>query len=54
MKSKSIALFGVPAATYDQFLTMPIAQLGFWAYTSMTCVIPPHGNGTLRGVTSIQ
>jgi hypothetical protein len=46
--------FTTSSASYDQFLTMPIAQLGFWAYTSLTCFLPAHGAGTLRGVTSLQ
>lgn len=39
---------------YDRFLSLPIAQLGFWAYTNLTCTLPEDARGTLRGVTSLQ
>lgn len=43
-----------PGPHFDILLTLPAAQLGYWAYTGITCVMPPHGNGALRGVTSLQ
>ena len=43
-----------PGPAFDFLITLPTAQLGYWAYTGITCVLPPNGNGTLRGVTSIQ
>jgi hypothetical protein len=42
------------SAHYDILLTLPAAQLGPWDYTSLTCALPPHGNGLLRGVTTLQ
>ena len=46
--------FSSPGPAVDILLTLPAAQLGYWAYTGITCVLPPNGNGTLRGVTSLQ
>lgn len=48
------ASFASPGPHFDILLNMPAAQLGYWAYTSITCVLPAHGNGALRGVTSLQ
>jgi len=39
---------------YDMLLTLPVAQLGVWAYTSLTCALPANANGLLRGVTVVQ
>jgi hypothetical protein len=46
--------FQTSALHYDVLLTLPGAQLGMWAYTSLTCALPPHANGLLRGVTTVQ
>lgn len=46
--------FSTPGTSYDIFLSLPVAQLGFWAYTGITCVLPGHGDSTLRGITSVQ
>jgi hypothetical protein len=46
--------FTTTLAHYDYFLTLPAAQLGPWAYTSLTCALPARGNGLLRGVTTVQ
>ena len=39
---------------YDVPLILPAAQLGMWAYTGLTCILPAHGNAILRGVASSQ
>jgi hypothetical protein len=39
---------------FDKLVTMPAAQLGYWAYVGLGCYLPANGNGTLRGVTSLQ
>jgi len=46
--------FSSPGPAFDILLSLPAAQLGYWAYTGIICVLPPNGNGTLRGVTSLQ
>ena len=46
--------FTSSAPHYDVLLIMPAAQLGIWAYTSLTCALPAHANGLLRGVTIMQ
>jgi len=46
--------FSSSAPSYDVFLTLPLAQLGFWNYTGIQCALPPNGNSILRGMTSIQ
>jgi hypothetical protein len=46
--------FTTQAAQYDQLITPPISQLTTWAYTSLVCLLPRNGLGTLRGVTSMQ
>jgi hypothetical protein len=48
------ASFTTSDAHYDQLLSLPATQLTFWAYANMNCQLPPNGNGTLRGVTSLQ
>ena len=48
------ASFFSPGPHFDIFLPFSSAQLGYWAYTGITCVLPAHGNGALRGVTSLQ
>ena len=46
--------FTSSAPSYDNFLALPAAQLGMWAYTGLTCILPAQGNAVLRGVTSVQ
>jgi hypothetical protein len=46
--------FSTASPKYDQFLSLPAAQLSWWAYTSLTCWLPEKGRGVLRGVTSMQ
>jgi hypothetical protein len=46
--------FTTSSASYDVFLALPAAQLGFWNYTGVHCTLPTNGNGVLRGVTSVQ
>jgi hypothetical protein len=46
--------FTSSSTSYDIFLSLPVAQLGFWNYTGVQCTLPPNGNGVLRGVTSVQ
>ena len=41
-------------AVYDQMLILPRAQMDYYNYVSMTCLLPAHGNGVLRGVATIQ
>jgi hypothetical protein len=46
--------FTSAAPSYDVFLSLPAAQLGPWNYTSIQCLMPAHGHGILRGITSVQ
>ena len=48
------AAFTTTEARYDRYLGMPTAALTTWAYLSLQCYLPPHGQGVLRGVTSMQ
>ena len=41
-------------AHFDMALTLPAAQVPTWAYISIRCTLPPHSNGLLRGVASVQ
>jgi hypothetical protein len=46
--------FDLTQAHYDQYVTMPAAQVPYYAYTYLICTLPANGNGILRGVTSLQ
>jgi hypothetical protein len=39
---------------YDSYLPLPYGQMGYYDYLTLTCLLPPHGNGALRGITSVQ
>jgi len=38
---------------YDWSMTLPLAQLGYWAYTDILCSLPPNGTGMLRGFEAV-
>lgn len=40
------------SGTYDQFVSLPIAQLPAFAYVGLFCTLPP--GALMRGVTSLQ
>lgn len=42
------------AAHYTQIVLLPAAQLGFWAYTSLSCLLPENGRATIESVISVQ
>lgn len=46
--------FQSQAPSYDVYISLPAAQLPTYAYTSLFCVLPPHGIGRIRGITSLQ
>lgn len=46
------ASFSGSQATYDAFLSMPAAQVPYYAYVYLECFLPV--GGFLRGVTSLQ
>ena len=46
--------FNTSAPTYDIFISLPAAQLPTYAYTHLDRDLPAHGNGRLRGITSLQ
>jgi hypothetical protein len=48
------ASFQTAAAQYDMFLSLDASRLADLGHTSLRCLLPAQGNGTLRGVTSIQ
>jgi hypothetical protein len=52
--STSFTVTGIPNWTYDSWLSLPPNLAGYYDYMSMTCLLPAHGNGILRGVTAIQ
>jgi hypothetical protein len=46
--------FDASEAHYDRYVTLPAAQVPYYAYTYLICTLPANGNGVLRGVTSLQ
>jgi hypothetical protein len=50
----AIATFTTSVAFYDIFVTLPGDAMPVLGHTTLSCVLPAHGNGYLRGVTSIQ
>ena len=48
------ASFSTSSAQYDMWLSLSPAASGPWAYMSLTCYLPPNGQGVLRGVTAVQ
>lgn len=46
--------FTSTTAHYQVALPLPAAQLGFWAYTSMTCLLPERATAVLESVVAIQ
>ena len=48
------ASFSASEAHFDRFLSLPIAQLPYYAYTYLSCGLSSNGNTLLRGVTSLQ
>ena len=42
------------APHYTQILLIPAAQLGYWAYTSLTCLLPENGRATIESVIAVQ
>jgi hypothetical protein len=46
--------FSNSSAHYVVALPLPLAQLGFWAYTSMTCILPERNTATLESVVAVQ
>jgi hypothetical protein len=46
--------FTTSTAHYAVILTLPVAQLGYWSYTSMTCLMPEFAQATLESVVSVQ
>jgi hypothetical protein len=47
------ASFSTFLPKYDWSLTLPLAQLGYWAYTEVSCMLPANGAGILRGFTAV-
>jgi hypothetical protein len=45
--------FTTSAAHYKQLVEMPAWQLGPWAYTSLTCLLPPNNRATIDGVVAL-
>src|SRR5262245_42048353 len=39
---------------YVQAVQLPAAQVGLWAYTSLTCLLPANGRGTLESAGASQ
>jgi len=44
--------FSTTSLTFDQYLSLPAAQVPYWAYTQLWCQLPP--GAALFGVTVIQ
>ena len=47
------AAFRSEAVRYDAFLTLAPGQMDPLGYITVNCLIPSHGNGFLRGITSL-
>jgi len=48
------ASFTASEAHFDRFVSLPAAQLPFYAYTYLFCGLSANGTTALRGVTSLQ
>jgi hypothetical protein len=46
--------FTSTTAHYQVALPLPAAMLGFWDYTSMTCLLPERATAVLESVVAIQ
>jgi len=46
--------FTATAAQFDQFVSLPAAQLPTYAYTYLECSLARNGLSQIRGVTSLQ
>lgn len=42
------------APHYTQILVIPAVQLGYWSYTSLTCLLPEDGRATIESVIAVQ
>ena len=49
-----IATFVTAAAHYDVFVSILPDRMPVLGHTTLSCLLPAHANGMLRGVTSIQ
>src|SRR5262245_9628987 len=49
-----IATFTTAAAHYDVFVSILADRMPVLGHTTLSCVLPAHANGMLRGVTSLQ
>jgi hypothetical protein len=45
--------FRSEAARYDAYLSLAAEQMDPRGYVTVNCLIPPNGNGVLRGITSL-
>jgi hypothetical protein len=48
------ASFTRSAPHYTQILVIPAAQLGYWAYTSLTCLLPENNRATIESAIAVQ
>jgi hypothetical protein len=48
------ASFSASEEHFDRLLSLPAAQLPFYAYTYLFCGLSSNGTSVLRGVTSLQ
>ncbi len=49
-----IVTFTSSAPHYDAFLSVPADRMPALGHTTLSCTLPAHANGMLRGVTSLQ
>lgn len=49
-----IQTFTSSAAHYDVFVSILAGRMPVLGHTTLSCLLPAHANGMLRGVTSIQ
>ena len=49
-----IATFSTASPHYDMFVSILPDRMPVLGHTTLSCLLPAHANGMLRGVTSIQ
>jgi hypothetical protein len=54
LASVSFSLSSPVRGVVTQQVSLPPAQLGVWAYTSLTCALPPHFGAFLTSITSMH
>lgn len=49
-----ISSFSTSVPHFDQYVSLPADRLSPLGHTTLSCLLPAHGGGRVRGVTSLQ